>query len=145
MRRRLFSIASAVSLLLCVAMVALWVRSYFVSDRIAYNTADLITFRCKESRLRIGRGLVLGQSALRTFSTSEAVEMFIHDLPHMDHETIGFSLRLRRLTTSSSATGHRRSQMAARVCTGGALFSDVTKPGPIYLQAITRESSIGTS
>ena len=32
MRRRLFSIASAVSLLLCVATVALWERSYFTAD-----------------------------------------------------------------------------------------------------------------
>jgi hypothetical protein len=36
MRRRLFAVASAVSLLLCVATVALWVRSYRIGD--AYTT-----------------------------------------------------------------------------------------------------------
>lgn len=32
MRRRLFTLLSALSLLLCVGMVALWVRSYWVAD-----------------------------------------------------------------------------------------------------------------
>jgi hypothetical protein len=34
MRRRIFNIASAVSLLLCVATVGLWIRSYYRSDTI---------------------------------------------------------------------------------------------------------------
>jgi hypothetical protein len=34
-RRRLFTIVSAISLLLCIATVALWIRSYVVVDRIS--------------------------------------------------------------------------------------------------------------
>ena len=37
MRHRLFTLLSAVSLLLCVATVGLWVRSYFREDRILRN------------------------------------------------------------------------------------------------------------
>jgi hypothetical protein len=37
MIRRLFTIASAVSLLLCVAIVVLWVRSVIVFDRISFD------------------------------------------------------------------------------------------------------------
>ena len=42
MRGRLFTIASAVALLLCVAAVALWVRSYWVSD---YLTLKRVHYR----------------------------------------------------------------------------------------------------
>jgi len=37
MRRRLFTILSALSLVLCLATVALWVRSYFVQDCLFIN------------------------------------------------------------------------------------------------------------
>ena len=37
MKRRLFTLASALSLLLCLAIVTLWVRSYFVSDVLVRN------------------------------------------------------------------------------------------------------------
>ena len=36
MRRRLFTIASAVSLLLCVASAGFWARSYFVADDVSW-------------------------------------------------------------------------------------------------------------
>ncbi|HEY7089816.1 MAG TPA: hypothetical protein VH518_17090 [Tepidisphaeraceae bacterium] len=38
MRPRLFTLLSAVSLLLCVATVGLWVRSYWVFDVLTHNT-----------------------------------------------------------------------------------------------------------
>ena len=34
MKRRLLNLLTALSLLLCVAVVALWVRSYFAADRL---------------------------------------------------------------------------------------------------------------
>jgi hypothetical protein len=40
MKRRLFNLAAAVSAVLCVAVCALWARSYFVQDTIAYNFSD---------------------------------------------------------------------------------------------------------
>jgi hypothetical protein len=39
MRRRVFNLATLVSLGLCVAMCALWWRSYFFLDRVVYATA----------------------------------------------------------------------------------------------------------
>ena len=38
MKRRLFNLAAALSLLLCAAMVVLWVRSYWVSDMFGFST-----------------------------------------------------------------------------------------------------------
>ena len=45
MRHRLFNLAAAVSLVLCVATVALWVRSYFRWDEVRrsdHDSADII-------------------------------------------------------------------------------------------------------
>jgi hypothetical protein len=39
-RRKLFNLAAAVSLVLCVAVCVLWVRSYFAQDTIAYDFSD---------------------------------------------------------------------------------------------------------
>ena len=41
MKRRLFNLAAAVSLVLCVATAALWVRSYFASDRIIWRNEQV--------------------------------------------------------------------------------------------------------
>ncbi len=38
MKRRLFNLAAAVSLVMCVAMTAMWVRSYWIGDDIGMNT-----------------------------------------------------------------------------------------------------------
>src|SRR5437868_2570822 len=40
MRRRVFTISSALSLLLCVATVALWVRSYLRTDWLTFTRQD---------------------------------------------------------------------------------------------------------
>jgi hypothetical protein len=37
MKRRLFNLAAALSLVLCLATAALWVRSYYVSDQFGYT------------------------------------------------------------------------------------------------------------
>ena len=39
MKRRLFSLLSAISLLLCVATCGVWVRSHWVSDQLLWNRA----------------------------------------------------------------------------------------------------------
>jgi hypothetical protein len=55
MRRRLFSILSALSLLLCVAVVVLWVRSYIMPDAVAWTGAGrLIEWSIHSKRGRIG-------------------------------------------------------------------------------------------
>jgi hypothetical protein len=58
MLRRLFNVLSALSLLLCAAVVALWVRSYWVNDRLNIwpagpgpGGAD-----CRSYNLRSGKG-----------------------------------------------------------------------------------------
>jgi hypothetical protein len=40
MRRRLLNLLTVLSLLLCVAMMALWVRSHFVQDSVRNSTSD---------------------------------------------------------------------------------------------------------
>jgi hypothetical protein len=37
MRRRLFAVVSAISLLLCFALVGLWVRSYWITDQVSFT------------------------------------------------------------------------------------------------------------
>jgi hypothetical protein len=43
MTRRLLNLLTALSLLLCVAAVSLWVRSYYVSDSIAYYCDTVVS------------------------------------------------------------------------------------------------------
>ena len=55
MRRRLFNFAAALSLVLCLAMTVLWVRSYVARDTYFWNTFEkgtVITIR----RVSAGRG-----------------------------------------------------------------------------------------
>ena len=54
MKRRLFHILSALSLLLFVAVVVLWVRSYFVGDGFVWKPADAPPYY----RAYAGRGVV---------------------------------------------------------------------------------------
>jgi hypothetical protein len=50
MKRELFTILSAVSLVLCVASVAMWVRSYFSADSINYSRPNVGTTSLVSSR-----------------------------------------------------------------------------------------------
>jgi len=83
----------------CLLTVALWVRSYHVSDHLAYNTADSKTGRCREYVFCADRGLVRFDRVLRTFDESEGLDMFVHDLPIFDKETLGLSLSQHRPVT----------------------------------------------
>jgi hypothetical protein len=58
MTRRVLALFSVLSLLLCVAACALWVRSYFVSDWLAHRRLDRNsdTLRTAELHLRTGAG-----------------------------------------------------------------------------------------
>jgi hypothetical protein len=44
MKRRLFTLLSALSLLLCVSMVAMWVRSMYAADRLISVTGSYQDF-----------------------------------------------------------------------------------------------------
>src|SRR5688572_14125699 len=69
MKRRLHNLVTALSLQLCVAMVALWVRSYFCYDLLAVHPGDAwlsadarlgevwISFAADRSRVNTPRGL----------------------------------------------------------------------------------------
>jgi hypothetical protein len=70
-RRRLFNLAAAVSLVLCVATAVLWVRSYWVFDALTHGSATMGPFtrddraiwsangriRCLRSTMRVVRGI----------------------------------------------------------------------------------------
>src|SRR5215208_3981531 len=56
MLRRLFTMLSVMSLLLCVAAVVLWVRSYRVHQRLGYSARDArYTLHLDGGRLRLTR------------------------------------------------------------------------------------------
>ena len=61
MRRRLFNIASVMSLVLCVATVALWVRSYWQSYSLYYDSR-VHDGRAWGGRVRAPRGLLIVQT-----------------------------------------------------------------------------------
>jgi hypothetical protein len=68
MARRLFTILSALSLLLCVATVVLWVRSYWATDLVGWTRAD---------RRVLGAGGMRGRLVLvRTVPTKEMPDYF---------------------------------------------------------------------
>ena len=74
MIRRLFTIASAVSLLLCVATVVLWVRSYLVEDVVLWTSNG------------VDRGFysVTGKTIFIRRATSVAIEPSFHHFSHPD-------------------------------------------------------------
>src|SRR5260370_41792820 len=62
LRRRLFNLAATVSLVLCVATAALWVRSYWRCDLIKRSRWDYnggsINKQLDERTIQVGRGIV---------------------------------------------------------------------------------------
>ena len=71
MCRRLFSILSIVSLLLCVAMCALWVRSFMIGDYVVFATGRHgchISIARGDCRLVLSRGVGLEANGERVFS-----------------------------------------------------------------------------
>ena len=84
--RRLLLSLSAV---FCAVTIALWIRSHFVADHLAYNTADPTTGKCRAYRLIADRGLVQFDFTLRVFDEIEGLDVFVHDLPIFLKESIG--------------------------------------------------------
>jgi hypothetical protein len=64
MKRRVFTILSAVSLVLCVAMCVLWARSYRVLDSVVYRRVhdDGVKWSCDSAGAAVGRGGVFAYS-----------------------------------------------------------------------------------
>ena len=85
MRRRLLNLLTALSLLLCVAVVAMWVRSYFRYDVLAIHPGDAwlsargrlgevwILFAADRSRVNTPRGLTTSRITDRTRWTHAAL------------------------------------------------------------------------
>ena len=86
-RRLLFG----ATLLLALLAAAVWVRSYFVSHHLAYNTADASTGQCRQFLLSVDGGAVRFDHVARTFSSPEGVEWFIDSLPILHSQELGLS------------------------------------------------------
>jgi hypothetical protein len=58
MHRRLLNIASVVCLILCVALIGMWVRSYYEIDELTGHFADrcVCSINTMPGRLRLGGG-----------------------------------------------------------------------------------------
>jgi hypothetical protein len=73
MIRRLFSIASSLSLLLALAVVALWARSHFRKDRLAFLTAR------HETRIVSNRGCLMFRRMVEFHSPPLAIVWDVDD------------------------------------------------------------------
>lgn len=86
MRRRLFTLAAALSSILCVALTALWVRSYFVRYSIVYQGAAH-EGRYPFARMDVQVGLAYWMSRVETFPPERDAE-FVHVVgdgnPHLN-------------------------------------------------------------
>jgi hypothetical protein len=66
MKRRLFNLAAAVSLLLAVAVGVLWVRSYTLSDQVVWRREDGVRFlRSAQGRVVVRLNIFYGSAAPR--------------------------------------------------------------------------------
>ena len=84
MMRRLFNVLAVLSLLLCAAVCALWVRSYYVEDTLYFATRE------RADTITVTRGTLV-------------VEFLVgnHPTPGLRHETIGVG----KLPRTASAMG----------------------------------------
>jgi hypothetical protein len=72
LRRRLFASVSVLSLILCLATVGLWVRSYFAFDALSSARCTLISVSGRCFGVRIASGTPDGTSGFFSSSTSSA-------------------------------------------------------------------------
>lgn len=74
-------LALSVSLMLCLTVAVLWVRSYWRSDVISYNTTNRTARQRKEYRIDFGHGALFVQRTSVLFSTPESVDVYLRDIP----------------------------------------------------------------
>jgi hypothetical protein len=82
-KRRIFSLASLLSLLLCGATVVMWARSYFVADQFSYCTASETRCRCYDCFLVTSRGQVAFNCTIRQMDMQEALGMVLKEMQKM--------------------------------------------------------------
>ena len=95
MRHRLFTIASVVSLLLCVATVVLWVRSYWVDDRVQFGTEPLASTNGFRASMQWELQSCYGSICLeRVFYVSyEGIDVVEGVVPEEAHSFLGFGFQ----------------------------------------------------
>jgi hypothetical protein len=87
MRRRLFAAASAISLLLCLASVGLWVRSYWLYDEIAISHRSSLW----QSNGRIGVDIWLLSTKIAAYESGATNEDWFHGLiQYKSQRLLGF-------------------------------------------------------
>ncbi|HXE52565.1 MAG TPA: hypothetical protein VN541_06085 [Tepidisphaeraceae bacterium] len=77
MRHWLFAFLSAASLLLCAAVVVLWVRSERAGDLWEWSAADRPSRRCFQAQLRASRGEISIDYAELFFPTQKAFDLWM--------------------------------------------------------------------
>ena len=91
-RRRLFAVASAISLLLCLAVVALWVRGYWSIDRTQWSTHDARAYLSVKNEF--GSVRILGQKEIgkeRFYGVSPGISFSTSPAEGEDDSTPGYA------------------------------------------------------
>src|SRR5688572_24986100 len=94
--RRLFNLAAAVSLVLCVASIAMWVRSYRVWDRVRWKVTPRASVEVGTSmgKLEIDAYLAYGEDVLRDGPPLSYMPWHPHDLFATVYEDLVTNWRL---------------------------------------------------
>jgi hypothetical protein len=90
-------LVTALSALLCVASIGLWVRSHYVTDHVAYISPDYETYLCKAYRVDSNLGMLHWEYYGWQCNMSEGIDMLVHDVEAVHHEPPGLSYSAREL------------------------------------------------
>ena len=80
--RHAFTALAALSLLLCVAVCVLWVRSYFAHDLLEYHVATPQHLLAREWTFVSNRGVIGVHRVRRSFETPEGMDYYLRHDPH---------------------------------------------------------------
>lgn len=134
MRRRLFAVASALSLLVCVATVVLWVRSHWVAYALGGTTPGSI-YSAVASRGRIGVGLAsLKSGGFSFYHSSSGAPWDIGAYGTLGR--LGFFVDTRR-----AADGRRRIAVVFPI--GAIAVAATVLPGSWLVMGIRKRSEKG--
>jgi hypothetical protein len=146
MLRRLFMVLSMLSLLLCLAVGVMWVRSYWVGDVTVYEAPDRQALEWSRYTLRFDRGAIYAERHRCLFDTEPAFAGYAPSILN------GQRSRLRHRTTTPEPYGRSRAFPRAPMTNlnilladlGFGVDSDDDPPRPVLLRRDSRWVAVGS-